>query len=382
MTPETNTEIVAYIAWCMKVLEGGVFPTTDCYNQPWPPGSWREKMGKERRPIAGPYSGSFVAVTHDAKARKETHLFANFYSCRYVCNLCPACSHVPLLSWANHRADARWKRYLLSHDGYVESRPTPSHVTPWNQVPGFDITRALYDWMHSMHLGIGKDITAQLIYDLCRFAHVEGATLEAQLVSVWQDFRKWCREHKVKYSRRKLTPRIIGKGKDGEFPEMNSRTKAAHIKPLVHYLAFRWRRVVRESPAATQEDKLRAWCVYGLADTLYIFDSAGVLLSRQQGDRVHRSGRTMLLCWQALACSAIDKNECNYKLRPKSHYVDHVLDQVAEGLENPRVLSNFMDEDFIGKVVALAKQQHRANVVPRTIELYMMMLREQWDAGV
>lgn len=380
MTDATNAELVSYLAWSLRVLERGVFPCEDYAGNPWPPGSWREQMGREQRPIAGPYSAAFSAVTHDAKARKETHNFANFYSCNYICNLCPACKHRPLLSYANFKASAKHRQYILSHEGYMASRPL-QQLTPWHQLPGFDHIRALYDAMHSLHLGIGKDITAQLCYDLCRFGLVGDVSkgLDSQLQTLWQEFRRWCRANSMKYSRRKITAKVIGMSEAGKFPEMNSRTKAAHIKPLAHFLAWRWRCVV-QSGGASREHKLRAWCIFGLSDALFVFDKAGVLLTQEEADRAFRSGRTCLVTWQELACLAIDKGETNYKLRPKGHYVDHILHDMHKSRENPRVLSNFMDEDFIGKIVAQAKQQHRANVVPRTIELYVMLLRHRWQS--
>ena len=75
---------------------------------------------------------------------------------------------------------------------------------------------------------------------------------------------------------------------------------------------------------------------------------------------------------------ALEQRELAYKMRPKSHYICHILTDQLQAGENPRVLSNFLSEDFIGKIVRLAKRQHRWSVVERTLGLYIMNMRHRW----
>ncbi len=95
-------------------------------------------------------------------------------------------------------------------------------------------------------------------------------------------------------------------------------------------------------------------------------------------ERAPSSGRMFLLCYADMARYwNVDKGEARYKLRPKLHYIDHILEDLASR-ENPRLLSNFLDEDFMGKLVKLARMQHRSAVVPRTLQLYIAHIREMW----
>ena len=110
MVGETNTQIVEYLSWCTKVMMSGRFPAKDFSNNAWPENSWRASMAGE--PIAGPYTAFFSGVTHDNKARYQTHKFENFYNTKYVCEQCPACSHLHPLSYGDSRPGANWRRYI------------------------------------------------------------------------------------------------------------------------------------------------------------------------------------------------------------------------------------------------------------------------------
>ena len=107
--------------------------------------------------------------------------------------------------------------------------------------------------------------------------------------------------------------------------------------------------------------------------------SPGVLLSDDEIARARQHGQTYLLCWQKLSYHAIEAGIPCYRLRPKMHYVAHIMDQLSSK-ENPRTLSNFLNEDLMGRIVKMAKRQHRLTMVRRTSELYVLSLQFRWRA--
>ena len=377
-TAATNDQIVKYLCWSGRILLAGTFPHEDFYGRPWPEKSWRQK--KAGSCIAGPFGCAFVACTHDAKARYQTHCFRNWYNCQFICDSCPACVHIRQLNHANYRRDARWRPHQITHQQYIENTP-PESLSPWLGMPGFVLSRALWDLMHTIHLGIAKDLCAQVMADLCRLGYEGDGPLAQQLRRLWIRFRLYCSRHSIPYSRRKFSPKIIGISDTGglEFPELNSRTKAAHVKPIISFLAYRCKKILapKFKKAEDRNSELRAWACFGLADFLHTLDNAGTLLTEAEVAKARISGRIYLLSWQSLAHAACAQGLCAYKCRPKGHYFDHLLQQL-DTLENPKGLSNFLSEDFIGKIVRLAKQQHRISCVRRTVELYSMALRHRW----
>ena len=191
--------------------------------------------------------------------------------------------------------DARWRVWELSHDGYVGST-VPDQQTPWMSMPGFDYTRALYDWMHCCHLGVCRDVIAQLLRDYCRFHYQGPERMEEQLRSLWLRFRVWRKRHKVPSTKRKFTLAVIGLSSESEstYPELSSRVKAAHMKPLVYFLADLW----RTAPPPHADDiyyDLRKWCIYGLAATMFVFDTGGIKLSSEAIAKAKSSGQRFFM---------------------------------------------------------------------------------------
>ena len=278
MVGETNTQIVEYLSWCTKVMMSGRFPAKDFSNNAWPENSWRASMAGE--PIAGPYTAFFSGVTHDNKARYQTHKFENFYNTKYVCEQCPACSHLHPLSYGDSRPGANWRRYILKHGDYLARTPLEK-LTPWLAMPGFSLSRALFDYMHCYHLGIGRDCCGQWIWDLIRFGYSGRGSVDEQLKRLWGDFRLWCKMRRIPTSRRRWRVRTLFRDKIGTgYPELDSRTKAAHVKPIVHFLAHRLRLAAESPTKGDDQAQLRAWSAFGLADMTFTFDTAGFKCTR------------------------------------------------------------------------------------------------------
>ena len=103
-----------------------------------------------------------------------------------------------------------------------------------------------------------------------------------------------------------------------------------------------------------------------------------MLLTDAEIARGQYAGRCYLRCWGALAEKAIAAGRPMYRLRPKLHMIDHIIEDLSRTRENPRYLWNFADEDLMGRIVRLARRQHRSVCVDRTLKLYIMMLRRRW----
>ena len=62
--------------------------------------------------------------------------------------------------------------------------------------------------------------------------------------------------------------------------------------------------------------------------------------------------------YNRLSQQALDRRMCRWVLRPKQHFVEHmVLDTLPL---NPRHMHNFMSEDFMRRIKALAVKSHPA----------------------
>ena len=267
---ETNDELIRFFAWSQEVMMRGSFPERDFYGQEYTSG-WRQQM--KNKSLAGPYIGAFCAVTHDAKARYETHKFVNYYLCKYICDQCFACSSGPLL-YSDFNLSARWRSHRVSWEQYLAITPVRRR-SPWCSMPGFVHSRALYDFMHCMHLGCGKDAAAQCAVDVCLYGYMGGGSLGEQLHRLWLQYRRWCKNNRVPYTRNRFSCRIMSIAEnDVRYPKLHSRIKAAYTKSIIRFMATKAQQVRGKNPADEDAD-LRSVMMWGLADCMYVFDVGG-----------------------------------------------------------------------------------------------------------
>ena len=61
-----------------------------------------------------------------------------------------------------------------------------------------------------------------------------------------------------------------------------------------------------------------------------------------------------------MSAEALKHDQVNFKLRPKTHYMDHHAGYVQRGW-NPRMNHTFMDEDYMGKLSRMGRICHKKN---------------------
>lgn len=62
-----------------------------------------------------------------------------------------------------------------------------------------------------------------------------------------------------------------------------------------------------------------------------------------------------------------------YKLRPKHHYLWHIIDDLGSGI-NPRWMSCFAEEDLLGKLKKIGLKVHKNTSMRRMLERYLLYL--------
>jgi len=377
ITYAANKELCVFLGWTMEALLENKFPMLDHLKNPFPERSWRwTKRGEPILP--GNMRAAFCAVTQDLKMRKWTHGMRNSWNSNAMCDMCCASKSFETLWYTSMSFTEGWARTLVSNTQYIAN--AGANVSHWSMIPGYTLGRTLQDWMHNVYLGIGRDATASCMYDLCKQGYFGGGSLDVQLKRMFRRYKCWCKKHKLAYTRKMFSPRLIGVNPlspNAKFPECTKRIKAAYMKTLIHYLAFVTKNVLTYQKEADIDAPLRATMCWGLANTCYIFDHANLILSPQEITEATESGRAFLLGYVKLA-ELNQQRDCKmYNVRPKLHYVAHQIMLLQNG-DNPGPNSNFLDEDFMGKIAKIARKQHRSVVIKRTIAVYIMSQRRWW----
>jgi len=132
--------------------------------------------------------------------------------------------------------------------------------------------------------------------------------------------------------------------------------------------------------ARCRYSKMRATCVWAMADYLHTLGNNGLVMSWEARQRAHVSGQRFLMRYQWLAATCFDQRKCLYKLRPKHHYYAHVCDRHLHSAVNPRFYHNFQDEDFMGKIARLCGKVNSASVMLRAMQRYLLFLALRMEA--
>jgi len=140
-------------------------------------------------PIMGGWRGAFGFWTGDLLEMLEVHGNEKNYLCKFLCDRCLGCTHIPEGNAFNFSDDIFWRKLPISHSHYLL---TAAHISPWSCVPGWSIWHNLYDTLHLLWLGFAKDIAGQLLYDeaAAKVASGSCASMDLALAALYAECRE------------------------------------------------------------------------------------------------------------------------------------------------------------------------------------------------
>lgn len=119
--------------------------------------------------------------------------------------------------------------------------------------------------------------------------------------------------------------------------------------------------------------------VWNLSEALSIwYRGPRPTLTREQAERSAECGRKHLRCYAKLAAEALDAERFLYKLRPKHHYMEHLLDEVKRLHRNPMSQSNFCDEDNMKILKGVSAACHPKTVLRTWARRYVLKKTIFW----
>jgi hypothetical protein len=158
----TDSEIVTFIIWNIKVMESGIFPSTDHLGRPLT-GHRATMAGK---PLAVGWRATLTSTLSDLKEKVKVHRYPRNYMCIFFCERCLSHRHMSDTGNGYYFADdALWMQMIVSHEQYVLTTP-PGYHSPWLAFPSWTIDRHRDDLLHMLYLGVVKDVAGQVLFDL------------------------------------------------------------------------------------------------------------------------------------------------------------------------------------------------------------------------
>lgn len=244
--------------------------------------------------------------------------------------------------------------------------------------------------MHNDYLGAGRQVNGSIIIDLLESGLLEGAgTDDTILKGLWLEFRAWCRANRVGCPPGRFTKVGLNRESKKKYPEMPSVFKACQMKLVTAFLASKTRAVCEDlqrqagvPPATMLRAKVRASCIWGLANAEYIMDCGRLLLPREHAVECKRSIYTYLQCVQWLSHDSQVRGTYMYYIKPKCHYIEHQAMELSETDPwslNPRCVSCMCDETFMGKLLKIGKKTHSITASLRVLQRYLLFIAIRWE---
>ena len=163
------------------------------------------------------------------------------------------------------------------------------------------------------------------------------------------------------------------------YPVLASYIKGATCKSLLMWAADRTNAAaMRRGASCPWHLKLRATALHSLREFVTVCDVGDTFLTHAQSRQACAAGWLFLRCYQALASAALAEKICLYKVRPKTHYMAHLLLQLATTRENPKCYDLMCAEDFMGRIKRIGRLQHRNTIGQAVIENLSIFYAHRW----
>ncbi len=362
-------EVARFVQWSLAAAEAGVGPSRGVYDEPFPRGSLREQLAGKT--LAGGWRAAYAGWKGDAKARRLTHRFCSWYNCTDVCDGCFAKRDDGPLSYRNLTTRAPWRDTLVVHESYIATEP---HVSPWSVVRGWALENTYRDLTHNVYLGIARDVVATCMVEFLEEGLLGPGQANAVLARLMTDCRDWCGLARVPRVPGRFTLASLGRTSKKEFPCMSQLFKASHMKTLLFYTA----RKARGLDTFTDRSRKRRCCTWALVQALHVCDTAGLFLAPAQVAEVVSCGELFFGLYHALAAESAQNTTYCWLVRPKMHYFQHMIIDVAKFPINFRYTQTLQDEDFLGKMKRVGSRCHGATVGHRALERHLLHLGVRW----
>ncbi|CAK8985934.1 Uncharacterized protein SCF082_LOCUS341, partial [Durusdinium trenchii] len=156
-----NKTIAELVAWSLAHAGSGVAPTRGFYGEKFLPNTWRFEMAGKT--MAGGVRAIYFCWKSDLKARHEVHKFERWYQCTKMCDLCfaerPTKKSDGNMNFKNMGPDPPYQFAVMDNTTYMRTQ----QVSDWSCVPGWTLHSCVFDIMHNLYLGTGRDVVASCL---------------------------------------------------------------------------------------------------------------------------------------------------------------------------------------------------------------------------
>ena len=336
--------LICRFVWAMNALIDGFLPREDWAGKP---------MTDAGRQLAGGWRLAPIFCVSDWEFYSNYCGFPTGQSVPRMCWRCHASPHDGPLCFCQVDPDAGWRETFISHEEYMEE------LRSKNQEPcalmGIKVLRLegfLGDAMHGMDEGFTSEVAGNVFHEAME-ARPEPNQKERAAA--------FDKDLKLYYKRVKETIKLDGKityervKSAGEWPCLKAKAAATrHVVPYCVELCER----LNSGSAHDERRLLLCRCL----DRCYrIMKSAGRFLTAGEKSELKHMSQTMMQCYRNLSLDALELGIRAWKMKPKLHETQHILEYSAAVI-NPVWVWLYSDEDLQQHIKKIAVQCHPSTV--------------------
>ena len=166
------------------------------------------------------------------------------------------------------------------------------------------------------------------------------------------------------------------------YPVLADRIKGSMCRNICHVLAVKAINIFEVGQDGSAWSRHRALLCYYFRSYWHVLslasDSGDPHLSVEDAQKAQRYGRLYLIVYQHLSYWSHQENYLLYKMRPKMHYVAHVIEDLTLFYEIPVLCDSFGWEDFVGKIKKIAIKTHKCTTNMEATLRYLLFLAGRW----
>lgn len=370
----TMQTIYEVFKWSLTALSEGEFPKCNHLNEPFTPRNDRKRVALAGQKLAGGLVGCFAEMRGDWKYLKEALYLRQHYGC--LANICHRCnvrkfSENPGMRYTDFRMNAPHRATIFSNGFWMAAYLAGVLVSPLLLIPGFHVTRIIFDVLHCLDLGIYQVAVPSAMKEFTATSAVfPGSTKSQRFLSAFKKYSIWRKNNRVKsYTSKPFKSKVWLKHK---YPRISQLTlKGAALRSMVY-----WVSTVCDDNAVDDHSRLRALLFKSFVQADRICRTAGRHFTPAQHRQFCAALEAALVCYNALAVEAGALKKKNWKLLPKHHAATHYFDLPL----NPRRVACNQDEDMVGRMKRIYISCHGATAPNRSLQRYAIVQCLRWFA--
>ena len=257
-----------------------------------------------------------------------------------------------------------------------EWRTTDLGETPWLAEPalckldGFCLTMVSVDWMHCFNLGTCRDLVGSALKILLKDPrYFDGRNLSTRFATLNRELRAFMKSERLQMHLKQIKKSNLIWRNDA-CPELRCSANDAVV--VLRFLSQKL--AGKPSPSPYQGLSACVWVAEQLNATIL---GANIFLTESEVQQIDVLGTSFLRMYLFLANTAKDHQALLFKLRPKYHFIQHmILDASGRPSgRSPGWDANFMDEDYVKQSLKILKGLHPATAAHNVLKRQVTQLK-------